>query len=80
MYITVEDGSSVEIMKYTNAGIIVNDTITVERGQDGTTAKSFPAGACVKAAWNVAQVQGLVTQTFIDLFDSSAIPPNTVQV
>jgi len=80
MYITVEDGNSVEIMKFTNSGTVVNDTITVERGQDATTAKSFPAGACVKVAWNVAQLQGLVTQTFINLFNSSAIPPNTVQV
>lgn len=80
VYLTVEDGNSVEIMKFTNTGIIVNDTITVERGQDFTTAKSFPAGACVKVAWNNAQVQALVTQTFINLFDSSVIPPNTIQV
>jgi hypothetical protein len=80
VYLTVEDGNSVEIMKYTNTGIIVNDTLTVERGQDGTTPKSFPAGACVKVAWNVAQINALVTQTFINLFDTSAIPPNTIQV
>lgn len=80
VFLTVEDGTSVEIMKFTNTGIIVNDTITVERGQDGTTAKSFPAGACVKVAWNVAQVQDLVTQTYVNLFASSVIPPNTVQV
>lgn len=80
VFITVEDGQSVEVMKFTNAGIIVNDTITVERAQDGTTAKSFPAGACVKVAWNVAQIQNLITQTFIDLFDSSVIPPNTIEV
>lgn len=80
VYLTVEDGNSVEIMKFTNTGIIVNDTIAVERGQDGTTAKAFPAGACVKVAWNVAQVTDLVNQTFINLFDTSAIPPNTVQV
>lgn len=80
MYITVEDGQSVEIMKFTNSGVIVNDTITVERGQDGTTAKSFPAGACVKVAWNVAQLTELVNQTFIELFNSSVLPPNTIQV
>lgn len=80
VYLTVEDGNSVEIMKFTNTGIIVNDTITVARGQDGTTAKSFPAGACVKVAWNVAQITNLINQTFINLFDTSAIPPNTIQV
>lgn len=80
MYITVEDGQSVEIMKFTNTGVIVNDTITVQRGQDGTTAKSFPAGACVKVAWNVAQITELVEQTFIELFNSSVLPPNTIEV
>jgi hypothetical protein len=80
MYITLEDGQSVEIVKYTSTGAIVNDTLTVERGQDGTTAKSFPAGTCVKVAWNVQQLQDLITQTFIDLFNSSVLPPNTIQV
>lgn len=80
VFLTVEDGNSVEVMKFTNTGIIVGDTITVERGQDGTTAKSFPAGACVKIAWNVQQIKDLVTQTFISLFDSSAIPPNTIEL
>lgn len=80
VYLTVEDGNSVEIMKFTNTGIIVNDTLTVERAQNGTTAKSFPAGACVKVAWNTYQIQDLITQTFIDLFDSSVIPPNTIEV
>lgn len=80
VYGVIEDGQSVEIFKFTNSGIIVNDTITVERGQDGTTAKSFPAGACVKVAWNVQQVEDLINQTFVDLFDSSAIPPNTIEV
>lgn len=80
LYLTVEDGNSVEIMRFDNTGIIVNDTITVTRAQDGTTAKSFPAGACVKVAWNVAQINALVNQTFIDLFDTSAIPPNTIEV
>lgn len=80
VYLTIEDGQSVEVVKYTNTGIIVNDTLEVERAQDGTTAKSFPAGACVKVAWNVGQVQALVTQTFIDLFDAETLPPNTINV
>lgn len=80
MYVTIEDGTSVEIVLYTCTGVVVNDTITVQRGQDGTTAKGFPAGACVKVAWNAQQVKDLVTQTFIDLFDTSVIPPNTIQV
>ena len=79
-YLTIEDGNSVEIVKYTCTGVVVNDTIVVERGQDGTTAKSFPAGACVKVAWNAGQVNALVVQTYTDLFDAGAIPPNTVEV
>lgn len=81
VYLTLLDGASVEVVKFTNSGIIVSDTLTgIERGQDNTTAKAFPAGTCVKVAWNVAQIQDLVNQTFVDLFDSSAIPPNTVVV
>lgn len=80
VYLTVEDGNSVEIMIFTNTGVIVNDEITVTRGQDGTTPKSFPAGACVKVAWNVGQLQALVNQTFYTLFNTDALPPNTIQV
>lgn len=80
LYLTVEDGASVEIMKFTSTGVVVNDTITVERGQDGTSAKAFPAGACVKVAWNVAQVQDLVNQTYVNLFAASILPPNTTSV
>jgi hypothetical protein len=80
VYLTIEDGQSVEIVKFTNTGVIVNDTITVERAQDGTTAKAFPAGACVKVAWNVAQMYAYINQIFIDLFDSSILPPNTIEV
>jgi hypothetical protein len=80
LYATIEDGNQVEIVLYNCTGVVVNDTITVLRGQDGTSAKAFPAGACVKVAWNVQQVEDLVTQTFISLFDSTNLPPNTTQV
>jgi hypothetical protein len=80
MYITVEDGQSVEIMRYDCTGPVVNDIINVVRGEDGTTPKSFPAGACVKVAWNVAQLQDLMNQTFISIFNSTTLPPNTIQV
>lgn len=59
-YVTVNDSTSVEVMKYTSAGNVVNDTITVERAQDDTTAKAFPVGACVAIGWNVAQILGLI--------------------
>lgn len=80
MYITVEDGQSVEIMRYVCNGPVVNDMINVVRGEDGTTPKAFPAGACVKVAWNVAQMMELMNQTFISIFNSTVLPPNTVKV
>src|SRR6478752_8475165 len=80
MYITVEDGQSVEIMKYTCTGPVTNDMINVSRGEDGTTPKAFPAGSCVKVAWNVAQLQELMNQTFVSIFNSTVLPPNTIKV
>lgn len=62
-FITVNDSTSAEVMKYTSSGLVVNDTITVTRAQDGTTAKAFPVGACVSVGWNTEQVVDLITQT-----------------
>ncbi len=61
-FVTVNDSTTVEIMKYTSTGSIVNDTINVERAQDNTTAKAFPAGACVTSGWNVEQLHDYVLQ------------------
>jgi len=79
-YLTIEDGQSVEIVRYHCTGPVSNDSITVVRGQDGTSSKAFPAGACVKVAWNVAQVTELTEQTFVNIFNSTTLPPNTMQV
>jgi len=79
-YITVNDGSTVEVMKYTSAGAIVNDTINVARAQDGTTAKAFPAGSCVQVAWNKQQVADFITQVYNDLFDAALIGSDTIVV
>lgn len=62
-YIIVTDGTSAEIMKYVSSGTPVNDTISVLRAQDNTTAKAFPAGACVKIGWNVQQVADFIALT-----------------
>lgn len=59
-YITVNDSTTVEVMKYTSTGPVVGDVIGVTRAQDNTTAKAFPAGACVAVGWNVAQVEAFV--------------------
>lgn len=72
-YITVNDAVNAEVVKYTSGGDVVNDTLIVERAQDGTGAKAFPVGACVAVGWNVAQVTALVQQV-------AAFPTITTQV
>jgi hypothetical protein len=79
-YVTVNDGVTVEVMKYTSIGPVINDTIPVARGQDGTTAKAFPAGACVQVAWNKAQVADFVTQLYNEMFDAALLGSDTIQV
>jgi hypothetical protein len=59
---------------------VINDTIPVARGQDGTTAKAFPAGACVQVAWNKAQVADFVTQLYNEMFDAALLGSDTIQV
>jgi hypothetical protein len=66
LFLTVSDGVTTEVVMYTSTGSVINDTIIVERGHDNTTAKAFPAGACVAVGWNVAQVEFLIAQFFND--------------
>lgn len=78
-YITVNDSTTVEVMKYVSSGVPVNDAITVTRAQDNTTAKAFPAGACVTIGWNVEQVTDLISQQLADDFDNLPLPRNTIE-
>lgn len=71
-FLTVNDSVTVEVMKYTSTGSVINDTITVERAQDDTTAKAFPAGACVTVGWNQEQVYDFILQTI-----AAATPADT---
>lgn len=43
-YLTINDGTGAEIVKAYAFG----NEVKIERGQDGTQPKTFPAGACVK--------------------------------
>jgi hypothetical protein len=52
-YITVRNGGIREYMKVTSVN---GDKFHVERGQDETTASSFPKGSCVKVEWNPSQL------------------------
>ncbi len=61
-YVTINSATAAEVVKYTSTGSVVDDTITVVRAQDNTTAQAFPAGACVTEGWNVAQILGLINQ------------------
>lgn len=43
-YLTINDGTGAEIIKAQSFGTQVK----IERGQDGTAAKAYPMGTCVK--------------------------------
>lgn len=73
-YITVNDSTKAEIMKYVSTGSVINDVIQVVRGQDNTVAQDFPAGSCIAESWNVAQERGYVQQ----LIDGTPTPNNTM--
>ena len=65
-YLTFADGSRMETVKYTHTAplAIVPGTmsIPVERGQLGTTAKSWPIKSCLKAVLTVAVVEAMICQ------------------
>lgn len=72
-YVTLRNGNVREVVKVVGRK---GDVFTIERGQDNTTAQTFPAGACVDVEWNPTQlcefVQGCVTG------DKHKIPAGTV--
>lgn len=51
-YLVINDGTGAEIIKAYRFG----NEVKIERGKDGTQAKTFPSGACVK--WEVTK-QGM---------------------
>ena len=52
-YATLINGDSREVVKVTRRE---GDVLTVERGQDNTSALTFPSGVCVKVEWNPQQL------------------------
>ncbi|MDH2927884.1 hypothetical protein [Lonepinella koalarum] len=54
-YLVINDGTGAEIIKVISYG----NQVKIERGQDNTKAKAFPAGSCIK--WEVTK-QG-ITET-----------------
>ncbi len=64
-YVTVNDSTTVEVMRYDSVGPTSNDSIPVVRAQDNTTAKAFPVGSCVAIGWNVGQITALVDQEIV---------------
>lgn len=48
-YLVINDGTGAEIVKTYAFG----NEVKIERAKDGTTAKTFPAGSCVK--WEFTQ-------------------------
>jgi hypothetical protein len=58
-YLTLRDDSnSVERVKVTAR---IGDMLTVVRGQDGTVARSWNQGACLKVEWSPAMMCEFVT-------------------
>jgi len=52
-YLTLRNGGVREVVKVVARN---GDELTVERGQDGTTAQSFGANSCANVEWNPAQL------------------------
>lgn len=72
-YATIYNGNTREVVKVTRRD---GNTLTVDRGQDGTSATSFPSGACVKVEWNPQQLCEFIKQCSTG--DSHKINPGTV--
>jgi hypothetical protein len=65
-YLTFNDGTRMETVKYTHNAVIVvtpgTMSIMVDRGQLGTTAKSWPIKSCLKTQLTVAVTEALICQ------------------
>lgn len=72
-YATLINGDSREVVKVTRRE---GDVLTVERGQDNTSALTFPSGVCVKVEWNPQQLCKFVKQCATG--DSHKIKAGTV--
>lgn len=74
-YVTLRNKNVREVVKVVGR---TGDTLTVERGHDGTTPQTFSTGACVDVEWNPSQLCEFVTQCVTG--DSNKIKPQTVCV
>lgn len=57
IYLTLVLQDKYEVVKYTHAGKIIGDSISVERDVGGQGTKNFPRGACVRVEWLKRTVQ-----------------------
>jgi hypothetical protein len=55
-WLTISDPIGAEVVKAS----VFNGQILIERGQDGSTARVFPAGSCVDARMTSAAVKDLI--------------------
>lgn len=74
-YLTIRNNNVREVVKVVGR---TNDTLTVERGQDGTTPQTFSAGACVEVEWNPSQLCEFVNSCVTG--DYHKIKPQTLCV
>jgi hypothetical protein len=58
-YLVIEDGAYVEVIRVSGTC----STIVIDRGLDGTVARTFPRGSCVSFAMTPSAVKDLVCET-----------------
>lgn len=66
-YATLVHPSNLQQIEVVKVVAQAGDTLTVERGQDGTGVYTFPAGSLIEARWNAAQVKELAGSVIEDL-------------
>jgi hypothetical protein len=70
---TLTDGTNLEIVRITSR---TSDNLTIERAQEGTTAREWPANTTVEGRLTAASVSGLVRNNAVNPASSLAIGPN----
>jgi hypothetical protein len=75
-WLTIRSGSSIERVKVIGRS---GDLLTLEgRGGDGTTARQWPAGACLEVEWNPAQLCEFIQNCMAGAASPTGVTPQTI--
>jgi len=75
-WLTIRSGSSMERVKVIGRS---GDVLTLEgRGGDDTTARQWPAGACLSVEWNPAQLCEFIQNCMAGAPAPTGVTPQTV--